>query len=73
MDPATKEKSLENNLTKAALVCAYTLTPATGFQPPVSPLSNADSLDDRVRRVRPEGRPVYKYEDSKYESGKTKT
>ena len=40
MDPATEGKSLENNLKKAALACAYTLTPASGYLPVDPPLSN---------------------------------
>jgi len=64
MDSATDGKSLENNLKKAALGIAYTLTPTTYYQPPDPPPSNAESLDDKLRRVRQEG-SVYKYEDSK--------
>ena len=40
MAPATEGKSLENNLKKAALACANTLTPATGFQPKDPPPKN---------------------------------
>jgi len=40
MDSATDGKSLENNLKKAALGIAYTLTPPTYYQPPDPPPSN---------------------------------
>jgi len=40
MDPATAGKSLENNLKKVALACAYTLTPPTGYQIPDFPPRN---------------------------------
>jgi len=40
MAPATEGKSLENNLKKAALASAFTLTGATGYQTQDPPPKN---------------------------------
>jgi len=50
MDPATEGKSLENNLTKAALASAYTLTPATCCQRS-DPLQSSGSFRFIPRRA----------------------
>ncbi|KAM7427151.1 hypothetical protein ABFA07_021669 [Porites harrisoni] len=53
-------KTLETQLKKVALASACTLTGPTGFEPPYGD-EDFERLEDRVRRVRPEG-TVYKWD-----------
>ncbi|CAH3024505.1 unnamed protein product [Porites evermanni] len=70
MAEATNGKNLETQLKKVALASACTLTGPTGYQVEPSNEDFAESLEERVRRVR-QDQSVYKWDEKEDESETT--
>lgn len=68
MELETDAKSLEKRLKKTALAWACALTPPTPFVTPEPPVEPEESLEEKVRRRRHEGK-FYQWSDDEETSG----